>query len=150
MSSRARAVFVVVMLACSMGIALWATEDFLTNFRNFVLLLLMVFTPWSAINLTDYYLISKEKVDLPALYEPDGRYGRWSVVAITTYVVGILVQVPFLAQTLYTGPMTEVLGGADISWIIGLVVPSVMYYLWAGRRHVAPDRMVRPSDVSVG
>jgi NCS1 family nucleobase:cation symporter-1 len=145
MSSTARAVFVLVMLLLSMGIALWASADFLTNFKNFVLLLLMVFTPWSAINLTDYYLISRERVDIPALYDPRGRYGTWNVVALTTYVVGILVQVPFLAQTLYTGPLTKALGGADISWIVGLVVPAVMYYLWASRRNVAPDHMVRPS-----
>ncbi|HET9501052.1 MAG TPA: hypothetical protein VFO98_12395, partial [Marmoricola sp.] len=41
---------------------------------------------------------------------------------------------------------TKELGGADISWIIGLVVPAVIYYLWASRRNVAPDRMIRATD----
>lgn len=139
---RTRAVFVLAVLAVSMGIALWASQDFLANFKNFVLLLLMVFTPWSAINLTDYYLVAKERVDIPALYDPKGRYGGFNPVALTTYVVGILVQIPFLAQTMYTGPLTDKLGGADISWIIGLVVPAVMYYLWASRRNVAPEQTV--------
>ncbi len=146
MSSRTRAGFVVVMMLLSMGIALWASADFLDNFKNFVLLLLMVFTPWSAINLTDYYLVSRENVDLPALYDPDGRYGRWNVVAISTYALGILVQVPFLAQTMYTGPLTDALGGADISWLVGLVVPAVVYYVWARRRPVAPDSMIREPE----
>lgn len=139
MGSGARAAFVLVMLAVSMGIALWASADFLDNFKNFVLLLLMVFTPWSAINLTDYYLVSRERVDLPALYDPRGRYGAWNPVALTTYALGVLVQVPFLAQSLYTGPVTEALGGADISWIVGLVVPAVVYYAWARRDPRAPD-----------
>jgi NCS1 family nucleobase:cation symporter-1 len=104
--------------------------------------LLMVFTPWSAINLTDYYLISKEKVDIPALYDPAGRYGRWNPVAITTYVAGVLAQIPFLAQSLYTGPVTKALGGADISWIVGLLVPGLVYYLWASRRPLAPEQMI--------
>ena len=138
-STNARAVFVLAMLVVSMGIAIWASADFLTNFRNFVLLLLMVFTPWSAINLTDYYLVAKERVDLEALYDPQGRYGGWNVVALTTYALGVLIQVPFLAQTLYTGPFTEALGGADISWIIGLVVPAVVYYVWASRNPRAPE-----------
>jgi nucleobase:cation symporter-1, NCS1 family len=142
-----RIAFILAMLVVSMFIALWATADFLANFKSFVLLLLMVFTPWSAINLTDYYLVSREQVDLPALYDPDGRYGRWNVVAITTYFVGIAVQVPFLAQTLYTGPLTEKLGGADISWILGLVVPAAMYYLWASRRNVAPAEVIRMPGV---
>ncbi|HEU4567319.1 MAG TPA: cytosine permease [Marmoricola sp.] len=142
MGRGARAGFILVMLLLSMGIALWASADFLDNFKNFVLLLLMVFTPWSAINLTDYYLVSKEKVDLPGLYQPNGRYGRWNVAALVTYFLGIAVQIPFLAQSMYTGPLTKQLGGADISWLIGLVVPAVVYYLWAGRQNVAPDRMI--------
>ncbi|MGZ4452497.1 MAG: purine-cytosine permease family protein [Nocardioides sp.] len=140
---RTRVVFILAMLLVSMLIALWASADFLSNFKNFVLLLLMVFTPWSAINLTDYYLVAKERVDLPALYDPDGRYGRWNAAAITTYAVGIAVQVPFLAQTMYTGPLTDKLGGADISWIIGLILPAVMYYLWASRSNVAPSEIIR-------
>lgn len=146
--SRVRAAFVLSMLALAGVIALLATKDFLNNFKNFVLLLLMVFTPWSAINLTDYYLISKERVDIPALYDPDGRYGRWNVPALVTYVVGIAVQVPFLAQSLYTGPVTEWLGGADISWIVGLVVPGVIYYLWASRNNVSPAETIRPPEVA--
>jgi nucleobase:cation symporter-1, NCS1 family len=146
----ARVVFIIAMLTLSMLVALWGSRDFLDNFRNFVLLLLMVFTPWSAINLTDYYLVSRERVDLPALYDPDGRYQRWNVPAIATYAIGILVQVPFLAQSMYTGPLTEKLGGADISWIIGLAVPAVLYYLWASPRSVAPDRMVRMPGVETG
>ncbi|KRF37321.1 purine-cytosine permease family protein [Nocardioides sp. Soil805] len=138
MGSNARAAFVLAMLAASMGIAIWASADFLDNFKNFVLLLLMVFTPWSAINLTDYYLVSRERVDLPALYDPRGRYGAWNGVALTTYALGVLVQVPFLAQALYTGPVTDALGGADISWLVGLVVPAVVYYVWARRDPRAP------------
>lgn len=141
-SRRVRVVFILSMLALAMLIALWASADFLNNFKNFVLLLLLVFTPWSAINLTDYYLISKERVDLPALYDPDGRYGRWNVPALTSYFVGIAAQIPFLAQTIYTGPVTKMLGGADISWIVGLVVPAVLFYLWASRRNVAPPAMI--------
>ncbi len=148
-SQTARAVFITAMLLVAAVIAIAASADFLNNFKNFVLLLLMVFTPWSAINLTDYYLISKEKVDIPGLYDPDGRYGRWNVIAITTYVGGVLVQIPFLAQSLYTGPVTKALGGADISWIVGLLVPGLVYYLWASRRPLAPKEMIYADDVRV-
>ncbi len=145
----ARGVFVSAMLLVAALIAIAASADFLSNFKNFVLLLLMVFTPWSAINLTDYYLVSRERVDIPALYDRHGRYGSWNVVAISTYVLGVVVQVPFLAQSLYTGPVTRALGGADISWIVGLVVPGVVYYLWASRRPLAPAEMIHPVEEPV-
>ncbi|WP_405063576.1 cytosine permease [Kribbella sp. NBC_01505] len=138
----ARSAYTIGFLLVSVLIALFASHDFLDNFKNFVLVLLMVFTPWSAINLTDYYLISRERVDIPALYDATGRYGAWNVVALVSYGLGIVVQIPFLAQKLYTGPITDALGGADISWIIGLVVTAAIYYPWARRTSNPPTQTI--------
>ncbi|MEV8629740.1 cytosine permease [Streptomyces sp. NPDC051079] len=149
-SAAARAAYIVGFTALSVVIALAASADFLTNFKNFVLLILMVFTPWSAINLVDYYLISRERVDIPALYDPAGRYGRWNVIALTCYAVGIAAQVPFLATKLYTGALTEELGGADISWIVGLVVTAALYWAWARRTADPPAATIHPASAGSG
>ena len=133
----ARAIAVLAVIAVSVAVALAASADFLSLFKNFILLLLMVFTPWSVINLIDYYKISRDRIDVAALYNPDGRYGRWNKVALTSYAVGILVQIPFLSQSLYTGPITEILGGTDISWIVGIAVTAAVYYPWARATHRA-------------
>ncbi|MFC9687364.1 purine-cytosine permease family protein [Kribbella sp. NPDC056951] len=138
----ARAAYTIAFLAVSVLIALFASKDFLDNFKNFVLVLLMVFTPWSAINLTDYYLISRERVDIPALYDPAGRYGTWNVTALVSYFVGIAAQIPFLAQKLYTGPVTELLGGADISWLIGLLVTTALYLPWSRQTANPPPQTI--------
>jgi len=142
-----RAAYIGGFLTVSVLVALLASADFLSNFKNFVLTLLMVFTPWSAINLVDYYLISKERVDIPALYDPAGRYGRWNVVALTCYAFGVVAQIPFLAQSLYTGPITTALGGTDISWIIGLLLTAAVYYPWAKSHANPPAAMIYPEDV---
>ncbi len=143
-----RVLYIGAFLVVSLGIALAASADFLANFKNFVLLLLMVFIPWSAINLIDYYLVSRERIDIPALYDENGRYGRWNSTALITYAIGILVQIPFLAQTLYTGPITGLLGGADISWIVGLIVTSAVYYPWARRTARPPEAMIYPAEMA--
>ena len=143
-SARARSLYIIGFIAVSMLIAIAASADFLDNFKNFVLVLLMVFTPWSAINLIDYYVITKERVDIPALYDPAGRYGAWNVPALVCYAVGIVAQIPFLAQKLYTGPMTDLLGGADISWIVGLVFTAAIYYPIARRYSDPPAEMIYP------
>lgn len=143
-SGGARVAYIVGFIALSVLVAIGASADFLDNFKNFILILLMVFTPWSAINLTDYYLISRERVDIPALYDPDGRYGRWNAAALFSYAVGVLVQIPFLAQKLYTGPVTDMLGGADISWIVGIVITFIVYYPLARRTSTPPDSMIYP------
>ena len=149
-STAARTAYVVGFLVVSVLVAVLASADFLANFKNFVLVLLMVFTPWSAVNLVDYYLISRERVDIPALYDPDGRYGRWNGAALGAYALGIVAQVPFLAQALYTGPVTEWLGGADISWVVGLVGTAAIYYPLARRTGRPPSAMIYPAGSGLG
>lgn len=141
----ARMLFIVGFVVVSMLIALAASADFLNNFKNFVLLL-AVFVPWSAVNLVDYYLVSRERVDIPALYDSNARYGAYNAVALGCYVLGIVVQIPFLAQKMYTGPLTKMLGGADISWIVSLVVTALVYYPLAKRTMKVPSQMIFPAS----
>lgn len=147
-SPRARMLFIIGFVIVSMVIALAASADFLNNFKNFVLLLLAVFVPWSAVNLVDYYLVSKERVDIPALYDCNARYGGYNWVALGCYVLGVLVQIPFLAQKMYTGPFTKMLGGADISWIVSLIVTSLVYYPLAKRTMNVPKAMIFPKELN--
>ena len=145
-SPMTRILFIVGFVVVSMMIALAASADFLNNFKNFVLLLLAVFVPWSAVNLVDYYLVSKERVDIPALYDSNARYGGYNWIALGCYVLGIVVQIPFLAQKMYTGPFTKMLGGADISWIVSLLVTALVYYPLAKRTMDVPHDMIFPED----
>jgi NCS1 family nucleobase:cation symporter-1 len=133
LSPRGRAAYIALIMVAGTVVALLGKDSFLTSFKDFLLFLLTFFTPWSAINLVDYYLISRERYDIPALSDPRGRYGAWRWDALTVYGVGLLAQLPFLVTHFYTGPLVDPLGGADISWIVGLVVPAALYWLLARR-----------------
>ena len=50
------------------------------------------------------------------------------------YLVAIAVEIPFMSTTFYTGPLVAHLGGADISWIVGLAVTIPLYYFVARAR----------------
>ncbi|MFF8646022.1 purine-cytosine permease family protein [Streptomyces sp. NPDC015345] len=141
---RGRAAYIAVIMVAGTAVALLGKDSFLTSFKDFLLFLLTFFTPWSAINLVDYYLISRERYDIPALFDPHGRYGAWRPDALVVYGVGLLAQLPFLVTHFFTGPLVEPLGGADISWIVGLVVPAVLYWTLAGRGAVAPGDGPQP------
>ncbi|MGW0547642.1 purine-cytosine permease family protein [Streptomyces altiplanensis] len=147
LSPRGRALYIAAIMVAGTAVALLGKDSFLTSFKDFLLFLLTFFTPWSAINLVDYYLISRERYDIPALSDPGGRYGAWRWDALTVYGVGILVQLPFLVTHFYTGPLVAPLGGADISWVVGLAVPALLYWLLARRdtSHV-PDRTLVPPE----
>ncbi|MDI3421940.1 purine-cytosine permease family protein [Streptomyces luteolus] len=134
LSPRGRAVYIALIMIAGTAVALLGKDSFLTSFKDFLLFLLTFFTPWSAINLVDYYLISRERYDLPALSDPNGRYGSWRWDALAVYAIGVALQLPFLVTHFYTGPLVAPLGGADISWIVGLTVPAVLYWALAGRK----------------
>ncbi|PMS17110.1 cytosine permease [Trinickia dabaoshanensis] len=140
---------IVGMLAIVVWIALAGQHAFLKAFSSFILFLLAFFTPWSAINLVDYYCVTKERYDVPALYDPNGRYGRFNFTGLVVYAIGVLVQMPFIATGFYTGPLVGALGGADISWIVGLAVPALLYYVAVrGNRAHVPDRLILPGDAA--
>ncbi|MFJ9129482.1 purine-cytosine permease family protein [Streptomyces sp. NPDC102340] len=151
LSQRGRAVYIGIIMVAGTVVALAGKDSFLTSFKDFLLFLLTFFTPWSAINLVDYYLISRERYDLPALFDPNGRYGAWRWDALVVYGIGLLAQLPFLATAFYTGPLVGPLGGADVSWIVGLVVPAVLYWLLA-RRNAGewPTEKTGDSPTAVG
>ncbi len=123
-----RLVFVVASAVVGTVIAIAATSNFLANFQNFILFLAYFLIPWTAINLVDFYFLRKEQYDIDSIFRADGIYGRFNVRAIAAYVIGMLVEIPFMNTTFYTGPMVRHLGGADISWILGLIVASGLYY----------------------
>jgi NCS1 family nucleobase:cation symporter-1 len=139
-----RLVMILAVVVTYTGLALAANHSFLRTFTEFILFLLAFFTPWSAINLVDYYCVSREYVDIPALSDVNGRYGKWNIPGIAVYVIGVVVQIPFLSSEFYTGPLFNLLGGVDISWIVGIVIPGAIYY-WVTRAYRAghAERTIR-------
>lgn len=125
----ARGVVSAALFLAAVVMALLGKDNFLVNFTNFMLLLLCVLVPWTAINLVDYYLLKHGEYDIDSLFERDGgRYGQFNLIAVCCYFLGIAVQVPFLVTTKYTGPIGERLEYVDISWIVGLVVICPLYF----------------------
>lgn len=144
-----RVVGLLVMFAIGTVLALLGYKTFLTSFENFLDVLLFLFVPWSAINLVDYYLIRHGHYDVPSFFTRRGIYGniRWG--ASIVYIITLAVQVPFLDQTFYTGPFVKDLGGADISWIVGFCVAS-MLYLVVGKRSHSPGGSLAELDATKG
>ena len=91
--------------------------------------------------------MTKERYDVPALFDPNGRYGRWNMTGIAVYAFGVLVQMPFIATSFYTGALVESLGGVDISWIVGLAAPALLYYFAARVKGAdIPEQMILPRE----
>jgi NCS1 family nucleobase:cation symporter-1 len=131
--ARARTICALILSLLSLLGALLGSGSFLANYMDFILVLLYVLVPWTAINLVDYYLLRHGQYDVASFLRSDGGiYGRVNWVAVLCYGIGILVQVPFMATALHTGTVATLLGGADLSWIVGLAITSPVYF-WLAR-----------------
>jgi NCS1 family nucleobase:cation symporter-1 len=128
----ARMVITIILAAIALAIGLFAAANFLAAYTDFILLLLYVLVPWTAINLVDFYLVRHGDYDVAAFFTAaGGMYGRFNWPAIACYILGFFIQLPFMSTTLYTGPIARLLDGVDISWIVGLAVVSPVYYALA-------------------
>jgi nucleobase:cation symporter-1, NCS1 family len=117
--------------ALSTVVALLSSESFLTNFENFLLLILYLFIPWTAVNLIDYYVVRRGHYAIEEIFKPDGIYGRWGWRGIFAYLIGFGAMVPFFSTPTFTGPIAKALDGADLSMFIGLPVSAILYYVFA-------------------
>lgn len=126
---RARIAIAAGIFLLALVISIAGASNFLSLYSKFNELLLYLLVPWTAVNLIDYYLIRYGDYHVPSFFAADGGvYGHYNVTALACYLVGIVVQIPFIAAGFYTGPLARALGGVDLSWVAGIAVVSPVYY----------------------
>jgi len=88
--------------------------------------------PFAGIMVTDYWLVHRGRVDVPAMYRPYGRYrytGGVNWRAALAILVSVTPNLPGLISSI--NPDIKV-GGAiylfDIAWLLGFTLASVVYY----------------------
>ena len=135
-----RLLSLVPALIISTSIAMESSSHFLTRFSDLLEILLYLFTPWTAINLADFYLVRKGHYSVREIFNPHGMYGRWNWHGLLAYAVGFLAMSPFFSTGLYTGPVARALGGADLSILIGLPVSAGAYIISCRSLDLQADR----------
>ncbi|HKU29800.1 MAG TPA: cytosine permease [Arthrobacter sp.] len=130
--AKTRTIGAIIIFLLALLIALFARDNFILFYTNFLSFLMYVLVPWTAINLVDYYLLRHGDYRVEDFFKRDGGvYGRFNWVAIGAYIAGALIQVPFSATAIFTGPVAAAMGGVDISWLVGLLVVAPLYYFAA-------------------
>jgi len=106
--------------------------SFAKAFDNWMISLLLWMSPWAGVILADFFLVRRSRIDVDELYKDPARsaYGDINWGAIVAFLVGLVAGwsvedglVPALQ-----GPIsTKLLGGADLSWLVGIVVAGGLY-----------------------
>ncbi len=117
--------------------------SFAKAFDNWMISLLLWMSPWAGVVLADFFIKRKGLIDVDELYrEPErSAYGDVNWGGIIAFVLGLAAGwsvedglVPALQ-----GPIaTKLLGGADLSWLVGIVVAGAAYLILSPREVTAP------------
>jgi NCS1 nucleoside transporter family len=124
--------------------------DFAQTFDFWMVGLILWMSPWAGVILADFYLLRKQQVDVGELYADPKRsiYGDVNWVGIGAFVIGLVTGWLFefgLVTPLQGFVSKELLNGADLSWLVGIVVAGGVYLFGMRGRATAPARgMVAP------
>ena len=118
-----------------MGISVWGIAQFVgearfnTFYGNALVFLAYLFTPWTAVNLVDYFYVRKGVYVIGEIFKKDGIYGRWGWRGNLAYIIGFVVMIPFFVTTPFVGPIAKSLGSVDYSLFVGLPVSAIAYII---------------------
>ena len=135
-SAAVRVIPYLCVMAAGVVTAYLGYQSFVTNLTNFLDVLLVIFIPWSAVNLADYFVVRRGAYDVASFFTADGAYGRFAWRGLLAYAIGLAAEWPFVSQPDYAGPLVKTLGGADISWLVGWFAAALAYLLLIA---LAPD-----------
>ncbi len=125
--------FIVPIAALGTYGAFLEKDSYLNSYQDFLSFLLYFLVPWTAVNLADFYLVRHGRYDVADMFTPRGRYGRVNKAGMTAYLIGCAAQIPYANVPFYEGPLAKALGGADISWIVGILVAGACSLSGPGR-----------------
>ena len=118
--------------------------SFAKAFDNWMISLLLWMSPWAGVILADFFIKRRSEIDVAELYRaPEtSAYGDVNWGGIIAFLAGLIAGwsvedglVPALQGPISTG----LLGGVDLSWLVGIVVAGAVYLALGGA--VATERM---------
>jgi NCS1 nucleoside transporter family len=116
--------------------------SFAKAFDNWMISLLLWMSPWAGVVMADFFIKRKGQINVAELYKsPEtSAYGDINWGGIIAFLAGLVagwsVQdglVPALQ-----GPISGMMGGADLSWLFGIVVSGLVYLAIGGRTVATP------------
>jgi hypothetical protein len=115
-----------------------------------LILSLYLLTPWTIVNLYDYFFVRKGKYAITELENRNGIYGLWGWRGISAYLIGFAASIPFWDLSFYVSPVAKAANGLDVSFIVELVVSGVLFALFS-RSHDSQvyDEAVRASNLEL-
>ncbi len=121
-----RTTLVIIVSIIVMAVAIIGYGTFYDFYETFLLILDYWITPWIGVVAADFFIVNRGKKLALSSIAPVNRNG------VISYVVAILVSVPFMAPPVnFIGPVASMLGGVDISYFVSFAVAILLYVVLA-------------------
>jgi NCS1 family nucleobase:cation symporter-1 len=146
-----RVIAIAIIAVLGTGGSLLIPSDFLTGYNNFLVVLIYFLTPWTAINLVDFYFVRKGDYAITEIFNPSGIYRRWNWRGLVAYFAGFAVMIPFFSISgFFVGPVANAASGADFSIFVGLPFSAILYYLLARNQDLSEEhRLAAASEAQL-
>jgi nucleobase:cation symporter-1, NCS1 family len=123
-----RFTFLLTITAVATILCIAGQGNFLNYFLNFIFFMSYFLIPWTSINLVDYYILRRGEYSVKDIFDLNGKYGKVNRIACFAFVATIIAEIPFVNASFYVGPVANALGGADLTWMVGLFLSAALYY----------------------
>ncbi|EEA26771.1 hypothetical protein TMatcc_004940 [Talaromyces marneffei ATCC 18224] len=131
----------------------WKIYNSASSLLNFMNSLGIFLAPIMGIQIADFYVVKRQAIDIPSLYQPHGRYAYWHGInwrALAAMAVAVGPTLPGLINAV--NPNIDIGGGVyitNINWYYGFLssfgIYSVLSLLFPAHESLVP-RMVLASE----
>ncbi|MGC8497441.1 MAG: purine-cytosine permease family protein [Thermoplasmata archaeon] len=99
-------------------LAMFAYNRFFSYYETFLYIIDYWIMPWAGVLIADFFYVKKGS----------------SVKALTSFLVGLAISIPFMNQAPYfEGPISVSLGGIDVSYFVSFIVSFAVYVFLSNR-----------------
>jgi NCS1 nucleoside transporter family len=120
--------------------------SFAKAFDNWMISLLLWMSPWAGVVAADFFIKRRGRIDVAELYRAPAvsSYGDINWSGIIAFVAGLVAGWSVedgLVPALQGSISTRLLGGADLSWLVGIIVAGALYLALDRRAALAPTEI---------
>jgi len=122
-----------VILSTMVALYILFVQDFSSALNNFIALLVVWVGPFGGVWICDGFMRSGN-FDFRAIHSTvrsANRYWGWNGINVSGFIAllaGMTTAAMTMMSPLYNGPIALALGGADLSWLLGLPTSALVYY----------------------
>jgi purine-cytosine permease-like protein len=126
-------VSIVVSLVGTVAlIAFIESNNFATNFDNWISSVVVWIAAWAGVMLVDFWVVRGGKIDVDGLYDDpaNARYGDVNWAAVIAALAGLVIgwAWEYGLVSFMQGPIAKATNNTDISWLAAIVVSGGLYY----------------------